>query len=188
MRLGVFGGTFDPIHLGHLRAAENAREAMALDSVVFVPAARSPFKGDPVSSGWDRYAMVALATAGHRGFEPSERELEREGPSFTVDTIRALRRERPEDELFLIVGSDTVRDLPSWRDSADLFAQSSVVAVSRPGEPRPAPLPAGVSWVDGPGLAVSATDVRRRVKEGRSVRFLVPDAVADYVAKRRLYR
>jgi nicotinate-nucleotide adenylyltransferase len=188
VRLGIFGGTFDPIHLGHLRAAENAREALALDAVAFVPAARSPFKDEPLSSGWDRYAMVALATAGQPGFEPSERELEREGPSYTVDTIRSLRRERPQDELFLIVGSDTVRDLPSWRESADLFAQCSVVAVSRPGEKHPDALPAGITWVDGPGLAVSGTDVRRRVKEGRSVRFLVPDAVADYVAKRRLYR
>jgi nicotinate-nucleotide adenylyltransferase len=187
VRLGVFGGTFDPIHLGHLRAAENAREALALDAIAFVPAARSPFKGDPVSSGWDRYAMVALATAGHPGFEPSERELEREGPSYTVDTIRALRRERPGDQLFLIVGSDTVRDLPTWRESAALVTECAVVAVSRPGEARPDALPAGATWVDGPGLAVSATDVRQRVKAGRSVRFLVPDAVADYVAKRRLY-
>jgi nicotinate-nucleotide adenylyltransferase len=188
VRLGVFGGTFDPIHLGHLRAAENAREALSLDAVAFVPAARSPFKDEPVSSGWDRYAMVALATAGHPGFEPSERELAREGPSYTIDTIRSLRREHPEDELFLIVGSDTVRDLPSWREGAALLEACEVVAVSRPGEPPPEALPAGVAWVDGPGLAVSATDVRRRVKEGRSVRFLVPDAVADYVAKRRLYR
>jgi nicotinate-nucleotide adenylyltransferase len=187
VRLGVFGGTFDPIHLGHLRAAENAREALALDAVAFVPAARSPFKGAPVSSGWDRYAMVALATTGHPAFEPSERELVREGPSYTVDTVRSLRRDRPQDELFLIVGSDTVRELPSWRESAELVAECSVVAVSRPGEERPA-LPAGVTWVDGPGLAVSATDVRQRVREGRSVRFLVPDAVADYVVKRRLYR
>jgi nicotinate-nucleotide adenylyltransferase len=188
VRLGVFGGTFDPIHVGHLRAAENAREALGLDAVAFVPAARSPFKDAPASSGWDRYAMVALATAGHPGFEPSTRELAREGPSYTIDTIRSLRREQPHDELFLIVGTDTVRDLPSWRESADLVAQCSVLAVSRPGEERPGTLPAGVTWVDGPGLAVSATDVRRRVKEGRSVRFLVPDAVADYVAKRRLYR
>lgn len=188
MRLGLFGGTFDPIHLGHLRAAENAREAMALDAVAFVPAARSPFKDRPVSSGWDRYAMVALATAGHDAFQPSVRELEREAPSYTVDTVRALRHERPHDELFLIVGGDTVGDLPSWRDSTELFAQCTVVAVSRPGEPRPEALPARVSWVDGPGLEVSATEVRRRVKEGRSVRFLVPDAVADYVSKRRLYR
>jgi nicotinate-nucleotide adenylyltransferase len=187
VRLGVFGGTFDPIHFGHLRAAENAREALALDAIAFVPAARSPFKDDPVSSGWDRYAMVALATAGHPGFEPSARELEREGPSYTVDTVRALRRERPGDQLFLIVGSDAVRDLPSWRESAALVAECAVVAVSRPGESRPDALPAGATWVDGPGLAVSATDVRQRVKEGRSVRFLVPDAVADYVAKRRLY-
>jgi nicotinate-nucleotide adenylyltransferase len=184
----VFGGTFDPIHLGHLRAAENAREALALDAVAFVPAARSPFKDEPVSSGWDRYAMVALATAGHPWFEPSERELAREGPSYTIETVRSLRRDRPGDELFLIVGSDAVRDLPSWREGAALLEACAVVAVSRPGEPPPGTLPAGVAWVDGPGLPVSATEVRRRVKEGRSVRFLVPDAVADYVAKRRLYR
>lgn len=186
MKLGIFGGTFDPIHLGHLRAAETAREALGLDLVAFVPAARSPFKGDPVSSARDRYTMVALATASHEWFGPEDFELERGAPSYTVDTIRALRAERPEDELFLIVGSDSVADLPAWHESAAIFAECTVVAVARPGTTPPGA--ADVVWVDGPGLAVSATEVRRRVKDGHSIRFLVPDAVADYIAKRGLYR
>lgn len=188
MRLGIFGGTFDPIHLGHLRAAENAREAMNLDQVSFVPAARSPFKGDPVSSARDRYAMVALATAAHDAFAPSDRELERGAPSYTVDTLRELRDERPADELFLIVGTDSVAELPGWRESARIFSECTVVAVTRPGEAAPETAHADVVYVDGPGLPVSATDVRRRVRDGKSIRFLVPDAVADYIAKRGLYR
>jgi nicotinate-nucleotide adenylyltransferase len=188
VKLGIFGGTFDPIHLGHLRAAENAREALGLDQVAFVPAARSPFKDDPVSSARDRYAMVALATASHEAFQPSDRELERGVPSYTVDTVRELRGERPADELFLIVGSDSVGELPGWRESARIFEECTVVAVARPGGAPHADAAAEVVWVDGPGLAVSATDVRRRVRDGRSVRFLVPDAVADYITKRGLYR
>lgn len=192
MKLGIFGGTFDPVHLGHLRAAESAREALGLDRVAFVPAARSPYKGDPVSSARDRYAMVALATATHEAFLPSDRELERGAPSYTVDTVRELRAAGSADELFLIVGSDSVRDLPGWRESAALFSECTVVAVSRPGrtadESGTAPAPAGVVWVEGPGLPVSATDVRQRVRDGRSIRFLVPDAVADYISKRGLYR
>jgi len=188
VKLGIFGGTFDPIHLGHLRAAESVREALGLDQVAFVPAARSPYKGDPVSSARDRYAMVALATATHERFEPSDLELEREAPSYTVDTVRLLRETRPADELFLIVGSDSVAELPTWRDSARIFAECTVVAVARPGDSARPPTDTEVAWVDGPGLPVSATDVRRRVRDGRSIRFLVPDAVADYIAKRGLYR
>jgi nicotinate-nucleotide adenylyltransferase len=188
VKLGLFGGTFDPIHLGHLRAAETAREAAGLDQVAFVPAARSPFKGDPVSAALDRYAMVALATAGHDAFVPSDLEIAREAPSYTVDTVRALRAARPQDLLFLIVGSDSVAELPSWRESARIFAECTVVVVARPGEAAPPGTAADVMWVEGPGLPVSATDVRRRVRDGRSIRFLVPDPVADYVAKRGLYR
>ena len=188
MKLGIFGGTFDPIHLGHLRAAETAREAAGLDQVAFLPAARSPYKGDPVSPALDRYAMVALATAGHDAFVAADLELQREPPSYTVDTVRALRQARPEDVLFLIVGSDTVAELPGWRESARIFAECTVVAVARPGEPAPTGAGSDVMWVEGPALPVSATEVRRRVLDGRSIRFLVPDAVADYIAKRGLYR
>jgi nicotinate-nucleotide adenylyltransferase len=188
VKLGIFGGTFDPIHLGHLRAAETAREAAGLDQVVFVPAARSPYKGDPVSPALDRYAMVALATAAHDAFVPVDLELMREPPSYTVDTVRALRAARPEDVLFLIVGSDSVGELPTWRESAHILAECTVLAVARAGEAAPPPSALDVMWVEGPALPVSATDVRRRVRDGRSIRFLVPDPVADYIAKRGLYR
>jgi nicotinate-nucleotide adenylyltransferase len=187
VKLGIFGGTFDPIHLGHLRAAETAREAAGLDRVAFVPAARSPHKGTPVSSAMDRYAMVALATAGHDAFVAADLELQREAPSYTVDTVRALRQAGPEDVLFLIVGSDSVAELPGWRESARILAECTVVAVARPGEPAPGPV-TDVMWAEGPGLPISASDVRRSVRDGRSIRFLVPDAVADYIAKRGLYR
>ncbi|HET9314543.1 MAG TPA: nicotinate-nucleotide adenylyltransferase [Vicinamibacteria bacterium] len=188
MKLGIFGGTFDPIHLGHLRAAETAREAVGLDQVAFVPAARSPYKGEPVSPALDRYAMVALATAGHDAFVAADLELQREAPSYTVDTVRALRQARPQDTLFLIVGGDSVAELSGWRDSARIFAECTVLAVARPGGPPPTQAAGEVTWVEGPALPVSATDVRSRVREGQSIRFLVPDAVADYIAKRGLYR
>jgi nicotinate-nucleotide adenylyltransferase len=188
VKLGIFGGTFDPIHLGHLRAAESAREAAQLDQVAFVPAARSPYKGDPESPALDRYAMVALATAAHEAFLPSDLELGRVPPSYTVDTVRALRQARPADQLFLIVGSDSLAELPAWRESARILAECTVVAVARPGEGAAPTGAHELMWVEGPGLPVSATDVRRRVRDGRSIRFLVPDAVADYITKRGLYR
>jgi len=188
------GGTFDPIHLGHLRAAENAREGLGLDEVRFLPAQVPPHRAAPASSPRDRYAMVALATALHPRFVPDDLELRREGPSYTVDTIARMRDERPGDEVVLIVGSDTFPELSTWKDHDRLFRMCTVAVVARPDDGRPegaaaeGPPAAGVRHVRGPGLAVSATDVRRRVKEGLSIRYLVPDAVADYIAKRGLYR
>ncbi len=187
------GGTFDPIHLGHLRAADSAREALGLDRVAFVPAGVPPHRQAPLSPAFDRYAMVCLATAGHAHFVPSDFELRREGPSFTVETVAAFIAERPGDRVTLIVGSDTFPEMPTWRDPARLFALAEVAVVDRPGEregPPPAlPYPGvlGVHRVSGPGFAVSATDVRERVRRGESVRFLVPETVAEYIAKRRLY-
>jgi nicotinate-nucleotide adenylyltransferase len=185
------GGTFDPIHFGHLRAAENAREALDLDRVVFVPAAQPPHRPGPHASALDRFAMAALATAAHGSFLPSDLELRREGPSYTVDTVAALLAERPQS-LCIIVGSDTFGEMTGWRDAPRIFASCHVAVVPRPGEdlaPRKPPFAdaRGVSVVPGPGLAISATAVRERLREGRSVRYLVPDAVADYIAKRGLY-
>ena len=193
MRLGVFGGTFDPIHLGHLRAAENALEALGLDRVAFVPAAVPPHRTEPLSSALDRYAMTALATAGHPRFAVSDVELAREGPSYTVDTVAGLRRERPEDEVFVIVGSDTFPEMVTWKEHARLRSLCTVAVVSRPGE-RAVPGGAagagdpGVARVEGPGLPISASEIRERVRQRRSVRYLVTDAVADYIEKRALYR
>jgi nicotinate-nucleotide adenylyltransferase len=186
------GGTFDPIHLGHLRAAETARQALGLDRVAFVPAGVPPHRGAPLSPALDRYAMVCLATAGHGHFVPSDYEIRREGPSFTVDTVEALLAEGPADNITVIVGSDTFPEMPTWRDPARLFSLAEVAVVERPGEAeRPSPpLPPGakgVVRVPGPGLDVSATRVRERVRRGESVRYLVPETVADYIAKRGLY-
>jgi len=192
VRLGVFGGTFDPIHLGHLRAAENALECLGLDRIAFIPAGTPPHRPDPISSALDRYAMTALATAGHPRFAVSDLELRREGPSYTVDTVASLRRENPDDQVFVIVGSDTFPEMATWRERERLMSLCTVAVVARPGEGsetagslEPS---SGVARVEGPGLAISASAIRRRVRQKRSVRYLVPEAVADYIAKRALYR
>ena len=196
--LGLFGGTFDPIHLGHLRAAESAREALLLDNVTFVPARNPPHRPEPLSSPVDRYAMVALATIGHPQFDVSDLELTREGPSFTVDTVKAFRDAHAEDRLVLIVGSDTFPEMGTWKDREVLESCCTIAVVGRPQEgdqpkasSRHADAPsagAAVKRVDGPPLGISSTSIRRRVREGQSIRYLVPDAVADYIRKRGLYR
>jgi nicotinate-nucleotide adenylyltransferase len=193
VRLGVFGGTFDPIHLGHLRAAENALEGLALDRVAFVPAGTPPHRAEPFSSALDRYAMTALATAGHPRFAVSDVELRRDGPSYTVDTVAGLRKETPDALVFVIVGSDTFPEMATWKEHDRLRTLCTVAVVSRPGEDLAAgaaggePLE-GVARVEGPGLAISASGIRDRVRKGQSVRYLVPEPVADYIAKRALYR
>jgi len=188
------GGTFDPIHLGHLRAAECARDALGLELVLFVPSGIPPHRSRPASPALDRFAMVCLATAGHDGFSVSDAELTRAGPSYTVDTVRGLLRDRPGDSISVIVGSDTFPEMWTWKDPKTLFSLCSVAVVLRPGCTRrpigarrggPGPR---VLRVPGPALPVAATTIRRRVREGRSVRYLVPDAVAEYIGKRGLYR
>ena len=192
MRVGVMGGTFDPIHFGHLRAAENAREALDLDVVRFVPASVPPHRPGAAGSALDRYAMVALATAAHPSFVVSDVEIRRDGPSYTADTLAALRSAAPHEELYLIVGSDTFPEIRTWRDPDRILSLCRLAVVHRPGEVRQAEAPEfpaeRVFWVEGAGLHVSATDIRRRVREGHSVRYLVPDGVADYIRKRGLYR
>lgn len=187
MRVGLLGGTFDPIHLGHLRAAENAREELGLERVAFVPAALPPHRALPLSSARDRFAMVALATAGQPAFAASDVELERPGPSYTVDTLRAWRRERPQDELVLLLGSDAFAEMESWREAGTVLGLCRVAVMTRPGA-APAAAETDALRVEGPGLPVSSSEIRQRVKAGRSVRYLVPDAVADYIQKRGLYR
>jgi nicotinate-nucleotide adenylyltransferase len=187
------GGTFDPIHLGHLRAAENARESLGLDVVAFVPSGVPPHRPDRQATPVDRYVMACLATAAHPDFTVWSTEVERPGPSFTVDTLAAARSERPEDDLILLVGSDTWPEMTRWHEPERLFSLAEVAVVDRPGEPvqdvvAPAfPSVRGVIRVEGPGLDISATDVRERVHRGLSVRYLVPVAVAEFIERRRLY-
>jgi len=191
VKLGLLGGMFDPIHIGHLRAAEIVREALALDEVVFVPTGRPPHRGQPAAAGLDRYAMVALATAGERAFVPSDVELVREGPSYTVETVALLRQQRPGVDVVLIVGSDNLPMIADWREPERLLELCTVAVVERPGSiPAPAgTLPAErVHRVEGTALPVASRDLRERIRAGRSVRHLVPGGVADYIEKRGLYR
>jgi nicotinate-nucleotide adenylyltransferase len=192
VRIGLFGGTFDPVHLGHLRAAESAREGLGLDLVAFLPCAVPPHRATS-SSAEDRLAMTRLATAPNRCFESWDAELRREGPSYTVDTVAALARERPRDCFVLVVGADTWPEMPAWREPERLFSLVEVAVAERPGLPPTELAPPfasarGVRRIESPGLAISATAVRERVRRGQSVRYLVPDAVADYIAERGLYR
>jgi nicotinate-nucleotide adenylyltransferase len=191
VKLGLLGGMFDPIHIGHLRAAEIVREALALDEVIFVPAGRPPHRGQPAAAGLDRYAMVALATAAERAFVPSDVELAREGPSYTVETVALIRKQRPGVDVVLIVGSDNLPMIADWREPERLLELCTVAVVERPGSiPAPAGTlpPERVHRVEGTALPIASRDLRERIRAGRSVRHLVPGGVADYIEKRGLYR
>jgi len=191
MKLGLLGGTFDPIHIGHLRAAEIVRESLGLDEVVFVPAGVPPHRGQPAADGLDRYAMVALATACRRAFVPSDVEIARDGPSYTVETVAQLRRHHAGAEVVLIVGSDNLPMIAEWREPERLLEMCTIAVVERPGS---APVPSGkvpparLHRVEGTALPIASRDLRERIRAGRSVRHLVPDGVADYIEKRGLYR
>ncbi|APD09444.1 MULTISPECIES: nicotinate-nucleotide adenylyltransferase [Thermus] len=186
MRIGLFGGSFDPIHLGHLLAASEAASALGLDQVLFVVAARPPHK-TPVAPPEARYEMVLLATAEDRRFGASRLELDRPGPSYTVDTLEEARRLFPEDELFFITGADAYRDVLTWKEGHRLHELATLVAVARPGYPLEAmPVPVVPLWV--PEVGISSTEIRRRIRQGLSVRYWVPRAVEVYLEKHALYR
>ncbi len=196
MRLGILGGTFDPIHVGHLLIAEVARHALALDRVLFIPAGDPPHKADGITGAEHRYAMTLLATACHEAFHVSRRELERAGPSYTLITIRKVRSELLEtDELFFIVGADAILEIRTWHQWEELLRSCPFAAVARPGFDSqsiravlPADLVSRVQLIPGPGLAVSSTEVRARVARGEPIRYLVPDGVENYIRKQGLYK
>jgi len=191
VKLGLLGGMFDPIHLGHLRAAEIAREGLGLDQVLFVPAGVPPHRPRPEASALDRFAMVALATAGRPAFVPSDVELGGEGPRYTVETVATLRERQPGAEIVLVVGSDNLPLIAEWREPERLLQMCSVAVVERPGGGPAAAggIPAGrLHRVEGAALPIASRDLREAIRGGRSVRQLVPEAVADYIEKRSLYR
>jgi len=184
-RVGVFGGTFDPVHVGHLAIALSALESVPLDRVLFVPARRSPLKDrDPRASAEDRVAMLRAATGEEPRFALSLAEIEREGPSYTVDTLESLRN---EGELFLILGSDALADLGRWRDPARIRELATLLVALRPGAPKPDPA-LGARTFDAPRLDISARELRARAARGKSLRYLVPDAVCQLIEQRGLYR
>lgn len=185
MRFGLLGGSFDPIHHGHLIVARALRETLGLERLLLVPAGAQPFKhGRHGAAPTDRARMVELALDGEPGLAAEPLEVEREGPSYTVDTLRALRARHPEVGLTLVVGSDAAVDLPRWRESEALAALADIVVFARPGVPVPS---LGYRWVPVPQVDISATDIRARVRAGRSIRYLVPERVAEYIAAQRLY-
>jgi nicotinate-nucleotide adenylyltransferase len=188
VRAGVFGGSFDPVHLGHLSFARQAAERLHLDQVRFVPAAIQPLKAaGPQAPAAARVAMLRLALEGVPRFVLDTRELDRPGPSFTVDTLRDMKAERPADQLFLMVGADAVREFPRWREAGEVAKLAQLVVVARPGADVPA-LPAGAMTLDIRPMEVSATAIRDAVKQGASIEQMVPDAVADYIRSHGLYR
>ena len=181
MRVGVFGGTFDPVHVGHLAIAQAAIDDAQLDRVVFVPARRSPLKATgPVASEEDRLAMLEVAVRDEPHFSVSRVELERPAPSYTVDTLEALKG---QGELFLILGSDALADLPKWRSPERIRALASLIVARRPGAPEP-DARSGARAFDAPCLDISSRELRTRASRGLSLRYLVPDEVWRHIERK----
>ncbi len=201
MRVGILGGTFDPVHIAHLRLAESAREALALDEVLFVPAGDPWRKSDPhapsgrrITAAEHRLAMLRLAVAGNDDFAISEIELRRDGPTYTADTLEQLAGERLDDEFWFIVGADALADLPNWHDPERIVVHAKLAVAARAGEdadPASIGLPGLAGRVDTFAMEridASSTDIRARVAAGRSIRYLVPPEVERYIATHQLYR
>ncbi|MEO8828966.1 nicotinate-nucleotide adenylyltransferase [Lapillicoccus sp.] len=189
-RLGVMGGTFDPIHHGHLVAASEVQARFDLDEVVFVPTGRPWQKGDrEVSPPEHRYLMTVIATASNPRFMVSRVDVDRDGLTFTIDTLRELRSAEPDAELFFITGADALAQILTWKDVEELWTLAHFVGVTRPGhELSDKGLPTDrISLQEVPAMAISSTDCRARVKDGRPVWYLVPDGVVQYINKHHLY-
>lgn len=185
--IGLLGGSFDPVHHGHLIVGQVAAEKLRLESLRFVPAREQPFKvGQHATSPEHRAAMLTLAVDGTPGFTVEPSELGRPGPSFTVDTLRHLREREPEAEFVLLLGADAAADLPEWKEAGRVPELARIVVFARLGSPLPT-LPWITAVVEVPAIGISATEVRRRVQQGLSLRYWVPDAVAEYIATHRLY-
>ncbi len=200
MRLGIFGGTFDPVHLGHLILAEQCREQAKLDQVLFVPAARPPHKEEHELTRFDqRVEMLALAISGQPAFRVDELEKNRPGPSYTYLTLDELRQKHAGAELCLLIGADTLQDLPQWVQPRRILETATLVVSPRPGwdvDPDrlrealalEADFPLRLQLVHAPLVDIASRDLRARIAQGRSVRYLVPRAVEAYVAEKGLYR
>lgn len=195
---GILGGTFDPIHLGHLVLAEKAFEICSLEKVIFVPASIPPHKiGEVLTPAKHRFRMVELAVAGHPRFEVSRVELDREGPSYTADTIGELIAAEPRLEAALILGFDSLIELYTWKNYRNILEQARIITAFRPGSPVLKnvtdwpmflrPYRERITVIEAPLLDISSTWLRLELKQGRSVRYLVPDAVREYIRKEQLY-
>lgn len=187
-RLGVMGGTFDPIHNGHLVAASEVAAVLNLDEVLFVPTGE-PWQKSDVTPTSDRYLMAEIATAANSRFKVSTIDIDRNGPTYTVDTLRDLKRLHPEAELFFITGADAISSITDWKDAGELWGLAKFVAVTRPGHKLDLPdAPEGaIQVLEIPALAISSTDIRERVSNGKPIWYLVPDGIVQFIAKHGLY-
>jgi len=198
MRIGIFGGTFDPIHNGHLLLAEQCREQAALDEVWLIPAGSPPHKeATGITAGKQRREMLEFAIAGNPSFVIQDLELHRDGPSYTVDTLQQLKESHPTADFFLIIGADSVRDFHTWREPEAILEQAHLIGVNRPNISLPDlsnltdklgdTVITKISWVTMPGIDLSSTDIRQRIRENKSVRYMMPRAVEVYIHNNRLY-
>ena len=192
MNIGIYGGSFDPPHIGHLILAECAREALSLDRVLFVPAWVSPFKeGETRLPAGLRAEMVQLAISGNNHFDGEYWEVHREQVSYTIDTLRHIRKHHPGDSLYLLMGSDTYRDFPAWKEPEEIISLVTLAVAQRPGHQAPLDLhrfgTAAVTF-NMPLVDVSSSDIRSRVRDGRSIQYLVPWTVKTFIEAQELYR
>ncbi|MFF2908978.1 nicotinate-nucleotide adenylyltransferase [Paenibacillus sp. NPDC057934] len=192
MKIGIMGGTFDPPHIGHMLAAESARDTYGLDEVWFMPSHIPPHKHEAGVSGEDRLAMVQEAVKDHPSFRTLDLEVLRGGVSYTIDTIRELQSEHPKSEFYFIIGADMVQYLPKWQSIDELVQRLTFIGVGRPGTPLdlealPEHIAGRVTLADMPQVDISSTMLRQRAAEGRSIRYMVPDGVYEYVQRGGLY-
>ena len=191
-KIGILGGTFDPIHLGHLVLAEQVKEKLKLDQVVFIPCFRQPLKTrHRLSPAKDRFRMTQLSLEGNSSFFVSDIELKRKGLSYTVDTLRELRDLYPDSQIYFLTGSDVVNELDTWKDPKQIYRLAKVVIATRPGFDefdRRNRFAKKSIFVPITGIDVSSSEIRRRVKKGKSIKYLVPSGVEDYIRKQKLYR
>ena len=189
LRIGVMGGTFDPIHHGHLVAASEAAVALNLDEVIFVPTG-NPDNKKVISSPEHRYLMTVIATAANPRFTVSRIDIDRPGVTYTIDTLTELSKLRPDSDLFFISGADAIAQILAWKEVDRIWPLAHFVAVTRPGHQLQLPQvkEARISQLEVPALAISSTDVRNRAAVGKPIWYLVPDGVVQYIAKHKLYR
>lgn len=198
MRIGIYGGTFDPVHFGHLLLAETCRETCRLDRVIFIPAGVPPHKpGRELTAGPLRADMLEFAVAGHPAFSVDRSEIKRSGPSYTVETLRDLRQQHPTDELFFLMGADSLAEFHLWKNPAEIAALAGLIVVNR-GRPAPPALAtlvgelgaaavSRIEWITMPAIEISASDLRNRARHGRSLRYLTPRAVERFIVEHRVY-
>ena len=189
LRIGVMGGTFDPIHHGHLVAASEAADAFSLDEVIFVPTG-NPGNKTAISSPEHRYLMTVIATAANPRFTVSRVDIDRPGITYTIDTLTELSRARPEADLYFISGADAIAQILAWKEVDSIWSLAHFVAVTRPGHQLQLPQvkEARITQLEVPALSISSTDIRDRAAAGKPIWYLVPDGVVQYIAKHKLYR